>query len=47
MNYFMFAIGIQYIGAMAVEIQRKAWALAVVYLCYGISAIALGMVRLK
>lgn len=46
MNWFMAAIGIQYLGAMSLEIKRKNWMLVIVYLCYGISAIALGMLKL-
>jgi len=47
MNWFMLLIGVQYFGAMALEIRRKNWPLTIVYLCYGVSAIALGMVKLK
>ncbi len=44
MNYFMLAIGLQYFGATYIEFKRKQWAMVVVYLCYGVSAIALGFV---
>ena len=44
MNWFMFAIGVQYIAAMGVEISRRHWPMTIVYLCYGVSAVALGFV---
>jgi hypothetical protein len=43
-NWFMVAIGIQYFGAMIVEIRKHNWPMSVVYICYGVSAIALGKV---
>jgi hypothetical protein len=45
LNLFMVAIGIQYLFAMAVEINRKHVAMSIVYLCYGISAVALAFIE--
>lgn len=45
MNWFMFAIGVQYLMAMVLEVTRKRWPMVIVYLCYGVSAFALGVIK--
>lgn len=45
MNWFMIVIGLQYLGAMVLEMRKRNWAMSVVYLAYGVSAFALGVAK--
>jgi len=47
MNYFMMIIGVQYIAAAIFEARRKSWLMVVVYVCYGVSAAALALVKVS
>ena len=44
-NWFMVAIGVQYLAAMGLEISRGHTLMAIVYACYGVSAVAIGGVK--
>lgn len=45
MSVFPFAVGLLDLGAAVVYFIQKQYALAVVWFCYAIAAVALGMVK--
>lgn len=45
MSLFPFAVAILDLGAVAIYLSYKQYALAITWLCYAIAAVSLGMVK--